>query len=490
VLTADRPPELRHSGANQTIDQVKMFGDYALWFVDAALPEANPPAVAIRNLRILAARAYANANGIRKGVVHINLPFRAPLEPTPVETDFKEVSAGAEAREESKPYTQFPKHNRTRLNKDTLSEIGEILNRYVNVIVCGPRSPGGEFAKSMFHLADAASAVIFPDAVSGVRFHGQQVLGDSLVISSYDTLLAYREMNEPNVVIRFGDVPTSKTLNSYLEKLNPQYRFHITSDGVWADDSHRQTMMLQTDPVSFCEDIYDEIWDKVAWTPWAVNLKQIIDPEVWHLIEQGIATGSYFDGAAVYDVVDLLPPESTLFAGNSLAVRHLDQFGKPSNKRIFAYANRGASGIDGNISTALGAGASRPDKPLVAIVGDITFYHDMNGLLAVHRCGVPVTIVLLNNNGGGIFHRLPIKDYDPEFTDLWITPHGLDFSHAAKLYGLEYVQVTEREAFRQAFSASVNNRTSAIIEVRTDAKQDLARRSAIMKAVQEKLRAL
>ncbi len=102
------------------------------------------------------------------------------------------------------------------------------------------------------------------------------------------------------------------------------------------------------------------------------------------------------------------------------------------DKRLYVYANRGASGIDGNISTALGTGAARPDQPLVAIVGDITFYHDMNGLLAVHRNGIPVTIVLLNNNGGGIFHRLPIRNFEPEFTDLFVMPHGLEYEHAAK----------------------------------------------------------
>jgi 2-succinyl-5-enolpyruvyl-6-hydroxy-3-cyclohexene-1-carboxylate synthase len=192
----------------------------------------------------------------------------------------------------------------------------------------------------------------------------------------------------------------------------------------------------------------------------------------------------------VYDAVDLIPDGSTLFAGNSLPVRHLDQFGKPTNKRIYAYANRGASGIDGNISTALGAGAARPDKPLVAILGDITFYHDMNGLLAVHRCGVPITIVLLNNDGGGIFHRLPISKYDPDFTDYFVTAHGLDYSHSAKLYGLEYVRAETRDEFRQAFTESVTNRKSTIIEVRTDAQADLKRRNEIVAAVHARLKEL
>jgi hypothetical protein len=127
---------------------------------------------------------------------------------------------------------------------------------------------------------------------------------------------------------------------------------------------------------------------------------------------------------------------------------------------------------------------------IFALSNIITFYHDMNGLLAVHRLGIPITIVLLNNDGGGIFHRLPISQHDPDFTDYFVTPHGLDFSHAAKLYGLEYVQVTERDDFREAFANSINQRSSMIIEVRTDAKHDLQRRNEIVQAVHAKLATL
>jgi len=123
-------------------------------------------------------------------------------------------------------------------------------------------------------------------------------------------------------------------------------------------------------------------------------------------------------------------------------------------------------------------------------VGDITFYHDMNGLLAVHRCGVPITIVLLNNDGGGIFHRLPVSKHDPAFTDYFVTAHGLDYSHSAKLYGLDYVRADTRDEFRQAFTESVTNRTSTIIEVRTDALEDLKRRNEIVAAVHARLKEL
>ena len=183
-----------------------------------------------------------------------------------------------------------------------------------------------------------------------------------------------------------------------------------------------------------------------------------------------------------------MPAGGALFAGNSLPVRHLDQFGLPSGKNVFAFANRGASGIDGNVSTALGIGAARRGKPLVAVLGDITLYHDMNGLLAIKRCGVPLTIVLLNNEGGGIFHRLPIRSFEPAFSDYFITAHGLDFAQAAALYNLNYIRADDRASFRRAFSESVGATTSTLIEVRTDAVADLERRNEIVAAVHDKLK--
>jgi 2-succinyl-5-enolpyruvyl-6-hydroxy-3-cyclohexene-1-carboxylate synthase len=298
----------------------------------------------------------------------------------------------------------------------------------------------------------------------------------------------YCQIKRPEVIVRFGDVPISKWLNDFITFSNPKYYIHFSPSGEWSDDNHLVTHVVQPEfSVRMME--YASRHSELSTQYTA------LENSTWQTIDYEIETGQYFDGAAIYDVVDLIPDESTLFAGNSLPVRHLDQFGKPTNKRIYAYANRGASGIDGNISSALGTGAARPNKPLVAILGDITFYHDMNGLLAVHRCAVPITIVLINNNGGGIFNRLPIRDFEPEFTEYFLTPHGLDFSHAAKLYGLDYLQIDAysdgaREAFRQAFSDNADSGKSTIIEVRTDSRKDEARRQEIVAAVHEKLREL
>lgn len=488
VLTADRPPELRHSGANQTIDQIKMFGDFVLWFVDAALPEENPSALVLRNLRTLAARAVAKANGIRKGVVHINMPFRKPLEPDTEDHDWK-IPTGAHARSMTAPYT-FAGNGYLKAFSSQIEYLSGIVDqRDAGIIICGTRCDHS-IVVAAGHLAEKTNFPVFVDPISNARFHDYSKL-TPYMISSYETFLSKDHLHSPSLIIQFGDVPTSKWLNSYIvseeDKQYGRKHIHLASHGDWSDDSHTVADFFQLPEVQTSIDIMQNIKQKDD--SWFSPFKSI-EKTTWEIIDHELNTGAYFDGGVVYDVVDLIPDESTLFAGNSLPVRHLDQFGKPTNKRIFAYANRGASGIDGNISTALGTGAARPDKPLVAIVGDITFYHDMNGLLAVHRCGVPVTIVLLNNDGGGIFHRLPVNKFDPDFTDYFITAHGLDYSHTAKLYGLDYVRVQGRDEFRQAFSESVNGRTSTIIEFQSDAQQDLKRRNEIVAAVHARLKEL
>jgi len=482
VLTADRPHELRQSGANQTIDQVKMFGDFVLWFYDAPVPEENPPAVALRNLRTLAARTYAKAKGIRKGVVHINMPFRKPLEPDTEKSQPEEFQADSQSHN-NKPHTMI---GVSQVFNSSLTMFGDKSKFSRRIVICGPN-----VRKSIVDLIENLNLQFdlptFADPLSGVRF------GYSRSVGGYETFLTSEVIKKlkPDYIFRVGNMPTSKWLNQFVEESRPKIYHHIVPDGEWADDSHIVTHLIQDD--------YQSVLSQQTLIPGSSQVTErnelsekfsLIENSTWQVIDHEIETGNYFDGAVVYDVVDLIPDGSNLFAGNSLPVRHLDQFGKPTNKRIFAYANRGASGIDGNISTALGVGAGRPDKPLVAILGDITFYHDMNGLLAVYRCGVPITIVLLNNDGGGIFHRLPIHKHDPAFTDYFVTAHGLDYSHSAKMYGLDYVRADSRDEFRQAFSESVNNRTSTIIEVRTDAQADLQRRNEIMSAVHARLKEL
>lgn len=484
VLTADRPHELRDSGANQTVDQVKMYGDHVLWSVDVALPEAQPPALALRNLRTLANRAYAKASGIPRGAVHLNFPFRKPLEPTPVESDLTEV---ADTREAGIPRTRF--WRAPLLPTDEMWEwLNEVLHRSPRgVIVCGPRCPTGEFPAAVARLAQVTGYPVLADSTSGVRYGAHQ---NHLFVGGYDSFLRTAKVwGSPDVVLHFGAMPTSQAVDDYLSSIQPKHRIWISEDGVWKDANHLATDFLHVDAAALCDQIglwleHHPIESDAEWA------QQFRDAEslTWGSIDEALG-GDYFDGAVLADVVDLLPDPAILFVASSLPVRNLDQFGRPSSKAIRVFANRGASGIDGTISSALGAAAADPDVPLTLVIGDLAFYHDMNGLLAIKRLGVKATIVVINNDGGGIFHRLPIAQFDPPFTDLFETSHGLTFESAAKLYGLGYALSTDRQSFRQAFAESQTSPNATIIEVPTNAEHDLAQRNEIVRQIAERVQA-
>ncbi len=475
LLTADRPPELRHSGANQTIDQVKMYGDHVLWAVDAALPEEDAPDVALRNMRTLAARCFAVANGIRKGPVHINFPFRKPLEP-------------------EAPYSpHFDKGQSSSIQRGVLVPTAEQIEEMVALvseheqgwIVCGPWAgrPPCSLVNAVAELGRSTGYPVFADPLSGLRFGPHT--GTTPIVGSYESFLQHSaDFEAPQVVIRFGAVPTSKYLNAYLERTASALQVHVRSDGVWADDSHRVHSYLQVDETVFCR----QLAERFRRTPgqWAASI--LAAEERSRQRQESLLRESWFDAAAAATAVTALPDDSNLFVGNSLPVRHVDQFAQPDTKRIHVYGNRGASGIDGVLSSALGVAAAERSRPMLLLIGDVSFYHDMNGLLAVFKHGLDnVTVVLLNNGGGGVFRRLPIAEDQTRFEELFLTPPGLDFSLAVEMYGLDFVRIQDenRAGLAQAICASLRDRRPTVIEVRTDGARDERMRRELSESLKD-----
>ena len=475
LLTADRPPELRHSGANQTIDQVKMYGNHLLWAVDAALPEEDPPAVALRNLRTLAARSYATADGLPKGPVHINFPFRKPLEPpAPYRPRFESGQGTSIQRGVLVPTTA------------QLEEMAALVSAHRRGwIVCGPWTgrPPCRLVEAVAELGRRTGYPIFADPLSGLRFgpHSES----APVVGSYESFLQHpTDFEAPQLVIRFGAMPTSKCLNDYLERAAPPYQVHVRSSGVWADDSHRLRYFLQVDETAFCRRLAERCQRSLGTWGAAVLAADRRSGRV----QAEFLQEAWFDAAAVATVVNALPPSSNLFVGNSLPVRHVDQFARPCQKQIHVYGNRGASGIDGVVSSALGVAAANQSRPMLLLIGDVSFYHDMNGLLAVRNCGLDnVTIVLLNNNGGGVFRRLPIAEGHAQFEELFLTPSGLDFAPAAAMYGLDFVRIREEDGagLAQALCASLHGSKPTIIEVPTDGARDERLRRELIKTLKD-----
>lgn len=488
VLTADRPAELRGSGANQTIDQIKMYGDHVRWSVDVPTPDSGSPEITLRHVRTLAARAYATANGLTKGPVHLNFPFRKPLEPeSPVGEDNGLIRASTDL--EPEPYTQISRGRIWPDERQTADIAGVIATHVRGLIICGPDCPGGDFPSSVASLAEACGYPVLADPLSNVR-HGRHV-ENGYVLGGYHLWLSTvgDDIGHPDVILRFGSVPTSAALAAYLDRIRPAAHIHIRENGEWADDLHRTSRLIQANEAAFCTQLTEHLAAEKHQPDrgWADGLR-MIEEQTWNAVEEVLSDTAFFDGTAVRQTLDSITDGALLFAGNSMPVRHVDTFDQPSTKLLTVSGNRGASGIDGNVSTALGIAATT-SRRVTAILGDITFYHDMNGLLAVRQYSLKnITFVVVNNDGGGIFHRLPVARHDPPFTELFLTPHGLTFDHAAAMYGLRYALVrSEAELEKALQSAGAPGAEACLIEVTTNSYVDYQHMRSLAAAVAAKL---
>ncbi len=473
VLTADRPPELRELGAPQTIDQTILYGRHAKWSLEMPLPEAT--ASAARYARIVAARAAVTAREAPAGPVHLNFPFREPLIPS---LDRTPESASARTAAPEIATMSAPR----RATPAELAPLAEELRRAPNgIIVCGPQDDPA-LAPAVAELAAALGYPLLADPLSLVRCGPQD---RALVVDAYDAFLrdpATAERLQPDIVLRFGALPTSKPLFQFMQRHAgvPQL---VIDEALWPDPIHTASTVWHAEPVSFCHTLvaaFEERRGESAWTRMWSSLSARTRDAMSACID---GDGGLSEPAVFADLASSLPDGATVFAGNSMPVRDLDTFFPSGPRDVRFFANRGANGIDGVVSSALGASAVLTG-PLVLVIGDISFYHDMNGLLAAGRHNLNATIVLVNNDGGGIFSFLPQSEHPAQFEELFGTPHGLDFRAACTLYGIGYERVADRSGFRAAVARSITAPGVQVIEVRTDRAANVALHRAIWREVQ------
>ena len=323
-------------------------------------------------------------------------------------------------------------------------------------------------------FARASGFPVVADPLSGHRFGPHTA--DIPVCGGYDGYVSVLE-STPDVVVRFGASPTSKPLRRYLRDSGAR-QFVVDPAGGWREATFTATDLLVADPTRVAADLAEAVdRDPGAF---AADLAALEDA-YWSFV----AGEEPPEGAVLADALALAPDPATVFASNSMPVRDLDRFGRPREAEVTVLGNRGASGIDGITSTALGAGRGT-DDPLVLVTGDLAYYHDMNGLLAVARAGVDATIVCLNNDGGGIFHLLPIEDHG-SFEAWFRTPHGLEFEHSAALYDLEFARTDDRSRFRELYADSVGAEGTQVIEYRTDSGRNHDDRRELEGRVAERL---
>lgn len=463
VITADRPHELRDNGAPQTIDQIHLFGNYPKWFVEMALPEKSEDM--LRYARICAAKAVSKALDSPAGPVHVNFPLREPLLP-----NLDLPSLWESGQKHLDPFTEVYTGIRT-LSDVQYEMIAKRLQGVTKgLIVCGPMHRFNGIT-DIIELGKQLNFPILADPLSQLRTGSHD---KSLIIDSYDALLRvnkFVETYEPEIVIRFGAMPVSKALLLYLKKYRCQQV--IVDEGAgWRDPTLSSDLMVYADIGDFCRQLvsklkHNQTVKNDAWTS---------DWLKWNELARNIVNemnlSAINEGQLMLETIRMLPDDALLFVGNSMPIRDLDTFLLATEKPIVTMGNRGANGIDGVVSTALGASTEFDQSVLV--IGDLSFFHDLNGLLAAKLYDLNLTIIVVNNDGGGIFSFLPQADNNlPHFEQLFGTPIGVDFEHAVRMYGGRCYRANHWSEFRNGFEQSLSNKGLNVIEVFTDRKENV-----------------
>lgn len=462
VLTADRPHELRQVGAPQAIEQIKMYGDYVKWFHEMATPEGTPPMLSYARQK--AAQAFAYTEQGNQGPVQVNFPFREPLTPDFTLPDIwgteKETSiAGINRMEGVK-----------NLGEEQIQELTALFeSTQKGLLVCGPEM-NGNFATRVCELAQAWNLPVLADPLSQLRTGEHD---KTHVIEGYDAFLRDSEIRErlqPDYIIRFGAMPVSKAYLFYVKEHSHIPQFVVEENEGFRDPTGNDTAYIYADSNQLCSQLIEKAPDKHQPAAWLREWQHYNQIAKNHLLS-GEET-QVTEGEAARGIADVIPDQTTLYVGNSMAVRDVDSFFMESSKAVSILCNRGANGIDGVISSAVGAAAA--GKRVTLLIGDLSFFHDMNGLLAAKQYQLPITIVLVNNNGGGIFSFLPQADDKKHFEALFGTPVDLPFEKAGALYGAEYRVASTESMLKEQLEQSYQQSGLSIIEVKTDRDENAA----------------
>ncbi len=476
ILTADRPSELKETAANQTINQSGLYGKFVRWQFDMPCPDEK---IAPEFVLTTVAQALNRALSSPPGPVHLNCMFREPLAPTANNKDFSDYMSNLTSWLQSeKPFTTYSRPE-LQLSEEQLKEPVNIINETKSGLIVAGKIKATE-SKLVESLARRLGWSLMPDIASGLRLAS----GTSENLISYiDLLLAVDDalLADVDTVLQFGRQPVSKRLLNSLNSVRPKNYIQIASHPQREDPNHQVTLRLQTSIVSFCktlEHIIQQHGTSELTETLSKQSKQI-DKTLNDILDSNDAISEPAVCRAISKQIDA---GTALFLGNSLSVREMDMFAAADGNRVAVEYNRGVSGIDGTIATAVGY-ANGIQSPVTLVVGDLTFLHDLNSLKLARDSKQPLTIVVFNNDGGGIFSFLPVASQTENFEKFFGTSHGLSFENSAGQFGLNYFQPVSMKEFSRVYRACRKSNKSSIIEVKT-------KRSANFKLHQEIIAAL
>lgn len=458
VLTADRPPELRECRSGQTIRQVGLYGDYPVWSAELAVPSADLPI--LRHARQTVADAWQRSQGPLAGPVHLNLPFRDPLAPHVAEAGFR-APAGLDLAEFCAVPTSPALVPRVR----PLDVVMRAFGAEFGVIVVGPHDPADRaaFATAVRELAGLTGWPVLADGAGTLR---GDLAATGVVVTGYDLILRDAKASgalRPDAVIRLGDLPASKTLRAWLAEFDVPTVL-VGRPGENTDPAHTRWTRLDAE-----------------LAPGGTGASLVLSPvqKLWQRHEAkavrrlraAVSTRWLFEGAVIPALADALVAVDQLYVGSSMPIRDLEWFWRPAGPGPRVLCNRGANGIDGTVSSALGA--ARAGRATTLLCGDLAFLHDSNALLLAKGLKGRLTIVVINNEGGGIFNHLPIAD-SPHFERLWGTPQDVDLAKLCAAHGVAHRAVTSLANLRRELGRTAKG--VRVLEVRTDRAKDAAHR--------------
>ena len=479
VLSADRPHTLLHVGAPQTVDQHKIFGTAVNYFEELAVPQESHYYTYPRQV---ARKAYMKAMDTKKGPVHINVPLFEPLVP---ELSRNHFEAGRSSFKVVKPnyrgvFGCDNRNNLAHLNNDIdiahgnngTNEINDLLERYERILIlAGPQIDIDE-ANTIRSFGEAVQAPILADPLSNVRrrynsadnqSNKEGIDTNNVVISTYDALLAgqalWHEL-KPDCVIQFGQIVVSKRVQQMIASWNGVEYIEVNPTMDSMNPTGKTTMHMQASI-----DVFTNLYGVKNDSPAYLGKWQHLETAGKQKLGTAIEEPSCFEGRTIRELQQHISDNAQVLIANSMSIRDFDYFWFSGESKAVLYGNRGVNGIDGTISTALGLAVN--GRPTYLVTGDLSLFHDLNGLAVAKTHNLNLTIILHNNDGGGIFEYLPQKG-TKHFDYLFSTSQGLDYSGAAKLYGCDYTKISSPDELSSVL-ANVSQETGVhIIEIPTN----------------------
>ncbi|RMH68633.1 MAG: 2-succinyl-5-enolpyruvyl-6-hydroxy-3-cyclohexene-1-carboxylic-acid synthase [Gemmatimonadetes bacterium] len=460
IFSADRPPELRETGANQTIRQPAMFGDRVRWQFDLPCPDIHiPPQMVLTTID----QAVYRAHRPPAGPVHLNCMFREPLAPQTEPVPAAYLEGLTRWQSTTTPYTRYDPPQMVPPEAPQCAVSAHICNAKQPLIIVGRLSKPDE-QKAVLTLIEHLRLPAVVDVLSGLRWG----VRSEHIIPYVDQQLLI-EQPPPDLVLHLGGEFTSKRLAQFLEASPPQHRIVVKPHPFRHDPTHHVTHRIECDLIAFCEHIISRIApqnDSSHWKTQSERVKVILD--------QFVANQESLNEIMVAHLISrYIPAGHGLFVSSSMPIRDLDMYATTDGVPVRIAANRGASGIDGTIASATGFSAGL-EAPVTLITGDLAFLHDLNSLSLIDRLRQPVIIILINNQGGGIFSFLPIANHPDVFEPYFGTPHHLTFRHVSENFGLRYQHPRTRPEFITCYQNALKQGQSTVIEVRTTRAENVA----------------